>query len=99
MRTRPLVPIIAGLALILTASSLQPAQADAPVTIVAVGDVAMAKGGQAKTAALTKNLNPQQVNTYGGLGLQEWHRQRIQQILSAQMEKLVAKNLGSSWQS
>ncbi|MEY2772795.1 MAG: hypothetical protein RJB51_216, partial [Actinomycetota bacterium] len=67
MRTRPLVPIVAGLALTLTAASLQPAQANTTVTIVAVGDVAMARGGQAKTAALTKNLKPQQVLLMGDL--------------------------------
>ena len=53
MRSRPLVPMVAGLALMLIASSFQPARANTTVTIVAVGDVAMAKGGQAKTAALT----------------------------------------------
>jgi len=67
MRTRPLVPIVAGLALTLTAASLQPAQANTTVTIVAVGDVAMARGGQAKTATLTKNLKPQQVLLMGDL--------------------------------
>lgn len=67
MRLRRLVPIITTLVVTLIASSLQPAQANSTVTIVAVGDVAMSKGGQAKTAALTKNLKPQQILLLGDL--------------------------------
>ena len=46
---------------------IQPAQANSTITIVAVGDVARAGGGQAKTAALTKNLKPKQILLLGDL--------------------------------
>jgi 3',5'-cyclic AMP phosphodiesterase CpdA len=67
MRLRRIVPITSTLVVALIATSLQPAQANSAVTIVAVGDVAMSKGGQAKTAALTKNLKPQQILLLGDL--------------------------------
>ena len=76
MRIRLLVPMLIAAALTLIASSIQPAQANSAVTIVAVGDVARAKGGQAKTAALTKNLKPEDGVP---LLLFETHMQRQQQ--------------------
>lgn len=55
------------LALVIAATLSPSAQAETTTTIVAVGDIARAGGGQAKTAALTKNLNPNQVLIMGDL--------------------------------
>lgn len=67
MRTRLLITTISALVIALIVTAVQPVQANSTVTIVAVGDVAMSKGGQAKTAALTRNLKPQQVLLLGDL--------------------------------
>jgi|694.fasta_scaffold06182_9 3',5'-cyclic AMP phosphodiesterase CpdA len=72
MRTRYLVPVVTVTLAAIVASTIQPAQANrkvtnSSVTIVAVGDIAKSRGGQAKTAALTKNLKPQQVLLLGDL--------------------------------
>ena len=67
MRTRLLVPAITLTVVALIGASVQSVQASGPITIVAVGDVARAGGGQAKTAALTKNLKPAQVLLLGDL--------------------------------
>lgn len=55
------------LAFVIAATLSPSAQAETTTTIVAVGDIARAGGGQAKTAALTKNLNPNQVLLIGDL--------------------------------
>jgi hypothetical protein len=67
-----MVPVVTISLLALVASTIQPAQAsrkvaNSSVTIVAVGDIAKSRGGQAKTAALTKNLKPKQVLLLGDL--------------------------------
>lgn len=67
MRSRHLVPVVTVSLLALVASTIQPAQANTSVTIVAVGDIAKSRGGQAKTAALTKNLNPTHIILLGDL--------------------------------
>ena len=67
MRTRLLVPAITLTVAALIGASVQSVQASGPITIVAVGDVARAGGGQAKTAALTKNLKPKQILLLGDL--------------------------------
>ena len=67
MRTRLLVPVVTISVMVLIGTSVQSVQASGPITIVAVGDVARVGGGQAKTAALTKNLKPQQVLLLGDL--------------------------------
>ena len=91
MRTRPLVPMVVGLALMLIASSFQPARANTTVTIVAVGDVAMAKGGQAKTAALTKNLKPQQVLLLGDLVYKSGTDQEFNKYFLPKWKSLLPK--------
>ena len=91
MRSRPLVPMVAGLALMLIASSFQPARANTTVTIVAVGDVAMAKGGQAKTAALAKNLKPQQVLLLGDLVYKSGTDQEFNKYFLPKWKSLLPK--------
>jgi len=64
MRLRIIAPVLAGMLLSNLAGS---AHAQSSVTIVAVGDIARKGGGQATTAALTKNLNPSRIILMGDL--------------------------------
>ena len=91
MRIRLLVPMLIAAALTLIASSIQPAQANSTVTIVAVGDVARAKGGQAKTAALTKNLKPQQVLLLGDLAYQSGSDSEFKKYFLPKWKSLLSK--------
>ncbi|MEY3607048.1 MAG: Alkaline phosphatase [Actinomycetota bacterium] len=67
MRRRIPINVIAICVVILTFGVKEPVEGKSSVTIVAVGDIAKSRGGQAKTAALTKNLNPKQVLLLGDL--------------------------------
>lgn len=93
MRLRLILPIISTAAIALIAALVQPAQANSPVTIVAVGDIAMAKGGQAKTAALIKNLKPQQVLLLGDLAYQSGSDKEFNKYFLPKWKSLLA----TSW--
>ena len=91
MRIRLLVPMLIAASFTLIASSIHPAQANSTVTIVAVGDVARAKGGQTKTAALTKNLKPQQVLLLGDLAYQSGSDAEFKKYFLPKWKSLLPK--------
>ena len=91
MRSPRIVPLITILAAVLIASALQPAQANSAVTIVAVGDVATSKGGQAKTAALTKNLKPKQVLLLGDLVYKNGTKREFKKYFLPKWKSLLPK--------
>lgn len=92
MRPRTLISIILVLTSALVAGLIQPAQANTTVTIVAVGDIAKARGGQAKTAALTKNLKPQQVLLLGDLAYQSGTKREFRKHFLPRWRSLLSKS-------
>jgi 3',5'-cyclic AMP phosphodiesterase CpdA len=92
MRTRHLVPVVTVTFAALIASTIQPAQAKSSVTIVAVGDIAKSRGGQAKTAALTKNLKPQQVLLLGDLVYQSGTDKEFRKYFLPKWKSLLSKS-------
>ena len=92
MRTHHLVPVVTVTFAALIASTIQPAQAKSSVTIVAVGDIAKSRGGQAKTAALTKNLKPQQVLLLGDLVYQSGTDKEFRKYFLPKWKSLLSKS-------
>jgi 3',5'-cyclic AMP phosphodiesterase CpdA len=92
MGTRLLVPTIAMTVAALLATSFQEVQANSPVTIVAVGDIAKSGGGQAKTAKLTKNLNPKQVILMGDLVYQSGTNKEFREYFLPKWKSLLTKS-------
>lgn len=92
MRPRHLVPVVTVSLLALVASTIQPAQANTSVTIVAVGDIAKSRGGQAKTAALTKNLKPAQVLLLGDLVYQNGTDREFQRHFMPRWGSLLSRS-------
>jgi 3',5'-cyclic AMP phosphodiesterase CpdA len=92
MRPRYLAPVVTVSLLALLASTIQPAQANSTVTIVAVGDIAKSRGGQAKTAALTKNLKPQQVLLLGDLVYQSGTDKEFKKHFLPKWKGLLSKS-------
>jgi 3',5'-cyclic AMP phosphodiesterase CpdA len=92
MRTRHLVPVVTVTFVALIASTIHPAQAKSSVTIVAVGDIAKSRGGQAKTAALTKNLKPQQVLLLGDLVYQSGTDKEFRKYFLPKWKSLLSKS-------
>lgn len=92
MRTRHLVPVVTVTFAALIASTIQPAQAKSSVTIVAVGDIAKSRGGQAKTAALTKNLKPHQVLLLGDLVYQSGTDKEFRKYFLPKWKSLLSKS-------
>lgn len=80
----PLVVILAG-------SLVPPAQAETTTTIVAVGDVARSGGGQAKTAALTKNINPNQILLVGDLAYNKGSAKEFKKYFLPKWAPLLSK--------
>jgi 3',5'-cyclic AMP phosphodiesterase CpdA len=76
----------------LLATSFQEAQANSPVTIVAVGDIAKSGGGQAKTAKLTKNLKPKQVILMGDLVYQSGTDEEFREYFLPKWKSLLTKS-------
>lgn len=92
MRPRHLIPVVTISLAALVASPIQPAQANSSVTIVAVGDIAKSRGGQAKTAALTKNLKPQQVLLLGDLAYQSGTDKEFKRHFLPKWKSLLSKS-------
>jgi len=92
MRTRLLVPIATVVSAVLVGSSVQAAQVNSPITIVAVGDIAKSGGGQAKTAALTRNLKPQQVLLMGDLVYQSGTNKEFRKYFLPRWKGLLSKS-------
>jgi 3',5'-cyclic AMP phosphodiesterase CpdA len=92
MRTRYRLPVVTVSLLALVASMVQPAQANSSVTIVAVGDIAKARGGQAATALLTKNLIPQQVLLLGDLVYQNGTDREFRNYFLPRWGSLLSKS-------
>lgn len=92
MRTHHLVPVVTVTFAALIASTIQPAQAKSSITIVAVGDIAKSRGGQAKTAALTKNLKPQQVLLLGDLVYQSGTDKEFRKYFLPKWKSLLSKS-------
>ena len=92
MRSRHLVPVVTVSLFALVASSIQPAQANSSVTIVAVGDIAKSRGGQAKTAALTKNLKPKHVILLGDLVYQSGTDKEFKKHFLPKWKSLLSKS-------
>lgn len=92
MRTRHLVPVISISLAALIASSIQPAKANSSVTIVAVGDIAKSRGGQAKTAALTKNLKPKQVLLLGDLAYKSGTNKEFRKYFLPKWKSLLTRS-------
>jgi 3',5'-cyclic AMP phosphodiesterase CpdA len=92
MRTHHLVPVVTVTFAALIASTIQPAQAKSSVTIVAVGDIAKSRGGQAKTAALTENLKPQQVLLLGDLVYQSGTDKEFRKYFLPKWKSLLSKS-------
>lgn len=91
MRLRLLVTMSLSVVVILIAASLQPAQANSTVTIVAVGDIARYNGGQAKTAALTKNLKPRYVLLLGDLVYKNGTKKEFNKYFLPKWRSLMSK--------
>ena len=92
MRLRLLVPTVTIVAAALVGSSVQAAQVNSPITIVAVGDIAKSGGGQAKTAALTKNLKPKQVILMGDLVYQSGTNKEFRKYFLPKWKSLLSKS-------
>jgi predicted phosphodiesterase len=92
MSSRLLVPTIALTVAALLATSVQEAQANSSVTIVAVGDIAKSGGGQAKTAKLTKNLKPKQVILMGDLVYQSGTDAEFKKYFLPKWKSLLSKS-------
>ena len=92
MRTRHLIPIVTVSVATLVATTIQPVQANSTITIVAVGDVARAKGAQTKTATLTKNLKPQQVLLLGDLVYQSGTDTEFAKYFLPKWKSLLSKS-------
>jgi predicted phosphodiesterase len=97
MRHRHLVTVVTITLAALVASNFQPAQAhraatNPSVTIVAVGDIAKLRGGQAKTAALTKNLKPKHVLLLGDLVYQSGTNKEFKQYFLPRWGSLLSKS-------
>ena len=90
MRNRIFIPV---LTIFLAATSFPVVQADSGVTVVAVGDIAQARGGQNKTAALTKNLKPAKVILIGDLAYQKGTDKEFSKYFLPKWKPL----LGKSW--
>jgi 3',5'-cyclic AMP phosphodiesterase CpdA len=97
MRHRHLVTVVTITLAALVASTIQPAQAsrkvaNSSVTIVAVGDIAKSRGGQAKTAALTKNLKPKQVLLLGDLVYKSGTDKEFKKYFLPKWKSLLSKS-------
>jgi len=79
------------LATLLIGSVVTSAQAETTTTIVAVGDVARAGGAQDKTAALTKNLNPNNVILIGDLAYTKGSVKEFKKYLLPKWAPLLSK--------
>ena len=89
MRYRLVIPVLTT---ILIATSLSIAQADSGITIVAVGDIARAGGGQNKSAALTKNLKPKQVILIGDMAYQKGTDKEFKKYFLPKWGSLLSKS-------
>ena len=89
MRNRIFIPV---LTIFLVATSLTVVQADSGVTVVAVGDIAQARGGQNKTAALTKNLKPSQVILIGDLAYEKGTDKEFSKYFLPKWKPLLSKS-------
>ena len=87
-----MAPTIAITVAALMSTSVQTAQASSSVTIVAVGDIAKSGGGQAKTAKLTKNLNPKQVILMGDLVYQSGTNKEFREFFLPKWKSLLPKS-------
>jgi hypothetical protein len=85
--------LVSAIAFALGISLLPSAQAATTVTIVAVGDIARAGGGQAKTAALAKNLNPNQIIVMGDLAYKNGSAKDFQKYFLPKWAPLLSKSL------
>ena len=90
MRSRLIVP---ALTIFLITTSSPVAQADSGVTVVAVGDIAQSGGGQNQSAALTKNLKPQQVILIGDLAYQKGTDKEFTKYFLPKWKPLLSKSL------
>ena len=80
------ISIAIGLSLIPTAN------ASDPTVIVAVGDIARSDGGQAKTALLTSNLNPDKVLLIGDLVYEKGTDSEFKKYFLPHWKKFLSKS-------